>query len=114
MASAKVAKRVNEVHKQPFSALSGTTVTFNLQGAALGENYADGESPGGGNEGRDNVTGLNVPLTAAASQKKEKTRQQEKETIYNSPSLRDRTDRVDVSHHNRDRTARDLGSLSKL
>jgi len=67
---------------------------------------------GGGDEGRDNVTGLNAPLTAA--QKKEKKRQQKKEKKYESPSLRDRTDRVGVSHHNRDRTARNLGNLSKL
>jgi len=106
-----LAKQVKEVHQQPSSALSGTTVMFNLRKAALGGNDADGESPGGGDMGRDNVTGPNAPLTAA--QKKEKKRQQKKEKKHKSPSLRNRKDRVGVSHHNRDRTARNLWKLSK-
>jgi len=36
--SAKVTTRVGESRKQPASALSGKTVTFDLKGAALGEN----------------------------------------------------------------------------
>ena len=107
-----LAKRVKEVHQQSSSALSGTKLTFNLRKAALGGNDSDGESPGGGDTGRDNVTGSNAPLTAA--QKKEKKRQQKKEKKHKSPSLRNRKDRVGVSHHNRDRTARNLWNLSKL
>jgi len=70
------------------------------------------ESVRGGDEGGDNVTGANAPLTAA--QKKEKKRQQKKEKKYKSPTLRDRKDRVGVSHRNRDRTTRHLEHLSKL
>jgi len=44
----RAAKRAGEGRKQPASALSGKTVTLDLQGAALGGNDADGECPGGG------------------------------------------------------------------
>jgi len=40
--SVKAAKTVGEGHKQPASALSGKSVMFDLQGAAIGET-ADGE-----------------------------------------------------------------------
>ena len=45
---------------------------------------------------------------------KEKKKIQKKEKKYKSPSLRDLTDRVGVSHCNRDRTIQHLGNLSKL
>jgi len=55
------------------AALAGKTVTFDLQGAVFSENGAGEKSVGmEGPRGRDNVTGVNVPLTAA--QKKEKKR----------------------------------------
>jgi len=92
--------------------LSGKTVTLDKQGAALGGNDADGECPGGGDEGGENVTGANAPLTAA--QKKEKKQQQQKGQNYKCPSQSDRTGQVSVGNCNRDRTTRHLRNLSKL
>ena len=45
--STKVASRIGESCKQPASALSGKTVTFDLQGAEIGEN-GDGDGTDGG------------------------------------------------------------------
>jgi len=97
--SAKVAKTV--------ATLLGQTVTFDLQGAALGGSDAHGKSERvEGPRGGENVTGVNAPLTAA--QKKEKKQRQNKK--QKSPS-----NSVDKnSHRNRDRTARHFANLSKL
>jgi len=45
--SVKVAKRASEGRKQPASALSGTTVTFDPQGAEICENGDGDGAPGG-------------------------------------------------------------------
>jgi len=53
VASAKVTKSIGEISKQPSSAQSGKIVTFDLQGAVLGENDdGDGGTEGGVPPGR--------------------------------------------------------------
>jgi len=91
--------------------LPGKTVTWDKQGATLGGNDADGECPGGGDEGGENVTGANALLTAA--QKKEKKQQQQKDQNHKYPSQSDRTGQVGVGNCNCDRTTWHLRNLSK-
>ena len=65
---------------------------------------------GWGSEGGDNVTGVNMPLTAI--QKKAKKLLQNKNT--RSPSHNAKSSRVGTSYSNRDRTTRHLENLSQF
>jgi len=53
--------------------LPGKTNTLDKQEATLGRNDADGECPGGGDEGGENVTEANALLTAAQKKEEETT-----------------------------------------
>jgi len=67
--SVKVAKRAGESFKQPSSAMSGKTITNDLQGVAIGGNGHGEGAVGGGS-----AAGGGVTLTAAENKK---LRQQE-------------------------------------
>jgi len=71
--SVKTAKRAGEGRKQPASALSGKTVTSDLQRVAPSGNDTEEELPEGGfsvGHGRNRQAGGGVPLTQ--DEKKEK------------------------------------------
>ena len=116
VASARGAKKVGASPRRSSSALRGNTVTFNMQGAALGEKDDGEERVGRGSSvGRHRVADAGVPLTPA--EKKENRRQEnqtKRATKKLSPSKRHHHGQQVVSQDEKARTARHLDVLSRM
>jgi len=116
VASARGAKKVGASPRRSSSALRGNTVTFNMQGAALGEKDDGEERVGRGSSvGRHRVADAGVPLTPA--EKKENRRQEnqtKRATTKPGPSKRHHHGQQVVSQDEKARTARHLDVLSRM